>query len=110
MFSWNDTISKMNKESSLKGLLKKLKNKLVYGKTVVLIYTTNSTIGLSQLVDDTTIEKFVEAANIEMIYIKTPKGKWEIYLNNYDTYHFNNNNDNTLTIEFYGNEKTTIKF
>lgn len=99
MFSWNDTISKMNKNNSLKGLLKKLKEK----NALVLLYTPMVTMGLNQLTSDGDINKFINNNEIAMLHIETAKGKRDVYLNKYDTYRFNNLK-NSLSIIMYDSE------
>lgn len=99
MFSWNDTISKMNKNNSLKGLLKKLKEK----NALVLLYTPMVTMGLNQLTSDDDINKFINNNEIAMLHIETAKSKRDVYLDKYDTYRFNNIK-NSLSIIMYDSE------
>lgn len=105
MFSWNDTIHKMNKNNSLKNLLNKLKDK----NAVVVIYTPIATIGLNQLLNDNALSKFVDNNEISMLHIQTPKGSRDVYLEDYDTYRFNNSK-NMLTILFYNKDEVEIYF
>ena len=105
MFSWNDTIHKMNKNNSLKNLLNKLRDK----NAVVVIYTPIVTIGLNQLLNDSELSKFVDNNEISMLHIQTSKGSRDVYLNDYDTYRFNNSK-NMLTILFYNKDEVEIYF
>lgn len=89
-FNWNDTIAKMNKNNSLKSLLGKLM--VIWAKNggvkVCLMYSALNTVGFSDLKSITELEHYIDNINIDMIYIKTNHGEWQVYLDKYDTYRF----------------------
>lgn len=89
-FNWNDTIAKMNKNNSLKSLLGKLM--VIWAKDgrvkVCLMYSALNTVGFSDLQNIKELEHYIDNINIDMIYIKTNHGEWQVYLDKYDTYRF----------------------
>lgn len=89
-FNWNDTIEKMNKNNSLKSLLRKLM--ILWAKNggvkVCLLYSALNTVGFSDFKTIIELEHYIDNINIDMIYIKTNHGEWQVYLDKYDTYRF----------------------
>ena len=102
MFSWNETIQKMNKNNSLKGLLKKLSVRNVQ----VIILTNNDNIDLSCFQNEYQLERFVDNNNISGLYIRTNISEYEVPLDKYDTYIMSNDKltikafDTSYKIEF----------
>ena len=105
MYGWNNTLHQMNVNNSLKGLLRKLKNR----KAVVMIYTPMANVGLTQLNTDDDINNFVDTSTIELIHIETLKSKVDIDIKHYSTYCFNNSK-NSLSIELTNGKEIEIQF
>ena len=87
----------MNKNNSLKSLTKKLYPMWRDGRIkACLMYSACNTVGFSDFTITSNvekqiekqIEKYIDSIIIDMLYIKTNYGEWEIYLDKYDTYRF----------------------
>lgn len=102
MFSWNDTIQKMNKNNSLKGLLKKLSVKPIQ----VVLITSENEIDLNCFQNEYQLERFIDTNDIKFLYIRTNISEYNISLEKYDTYSMSNDKlviktfDNPYKIEF----------
>ena len=104
---WNDAIHTMNKRDSLCRLFTRLTPICRNGNATVIIYSTNNTISLSEIRSLDDLKTYINNAGADMFYIKTIKGDWQIYLDNYDTFTLDSD---TLTIKFYNNKETKITF
>lgn len=104
---WNDAIHLMNKKQSLSRLFTRLYPICRNGNATVILYSTNSSISLSEFKSLDDITPYINNVGIDMFYIKTLKGDWQIYLDNYDTFELNND---TLKIRFFNNKETKISF
>lgn len=97
-FAWNDTIARMNKNNSLKSLMKKLLPLWTKDGKVraCLMYSACSTAGFSDFKSLNDLEHYIDNILIDMVYIKTNYGEWQIYLDKYDTYRFESRKDYKL--------------
>lgn len=97
-FAWNDTIHRMNKNNSLKSLMGKLLPMWAKDGRVnaCIMYSACSTAGFSNFKSIAELEHYIDSIIIDMIYIKTNHGEWQIYLDKYDTYRFEKRKDYTL--------------
>ena len=96
-FAWNDTINRMNKNNSLKSLTKKLYPLWRKGNIrACLMYSACNTVGFSDFNNEVQIGQYIDSIIIDMLYIKTSFGEWQIYLDKYDTYRFEDRKDYTL--------------
>ena len=95
---WNDTIARMNKKDSLKRLMNKMLPLWAKeGKVkACLMYSACSTAGFSDFKTLAELEHYIDTIIIDMLYIKTSYGEYQIYLDKYDTYRFENRKDYTL--------------
>lgn len=112
-FEWNDTIAKMNKATSLNKLLLKLRVLWLGGRCNVNLYTPMRTLGMGDFKDEYEMTLFITNCiqGIDMMYIRSNFGEWEIYLHNYRTFRFNNNTDNSKTvhIEMFDDSEIIVK-
>ena len=110
-FAWNDTINHMNKNNSLKSLMGKLlpmwaKNGRV---NACIMYSDCSSAGFSNFKSISELEHYIDSIIIDMIYIKTNYGEYQIYLDTYDTYRFEQRKDYTLLKIIRYNDEIDIK-
>lgn len=109
-FAWNDAIARMNKNNSLKSLTKKLYPMWRDDRIkACLMYSACNTVGFSDFTTtanaEKQIEKYIDSIIIDMLYIKTNYGEWQIYLDKYDTYRFEDRKDyKLLKIVMYDRE------
>lgn len=112
-FEWNDAIAKMNKANSLNRLLLRLRALWCGGRCNVNLYTPMRTLGMIDFANDNEITSFVTSYinGIDMLYIKSNFGEWNIYLDKYSTFRFVNSNDKytTLYIEMLDDTEIKIK-
>lgn len=111
-FAWNDAIATMNKNNSLKSLLGKLMTMWAKDGRVnaCLLYSCCNTVGFSDFKSITELEHYIDIVIVDMIYIKTKYGEYQIYLDNYDTYRFEDRKDyKLLKILLFGNKEIIIK-
>lgn len=105
-FNWNDTIARMNKNNSLKSLLRKLM--ILWAKSdrikACIMYSALNTVGFSQIKNVHELEHYIDNIIVDMVYIKTNYGEWQVYLDKYDTYRFEDRKDYKLLkiIQFDG--------
>lgn len=90
-------IQKIRKLKSIKSLLHKLYPLWLNGKVTVLLYSALNTVGFADFARIDKIDEYIDNIIVDMIYIKTAHGEVDIYLDDYETYRFNKNN-NSLTI------------
>lgn len=97
-FAWNDTIACMNKNNSLKSLMRKLLPMWTEGGKVraCIMYSACSTAGFSDFRSITDLEHYIDTIIIDMVYIKTNYGEYQIYLDKYDTYRFEDRKDHKI--------------
>lgn len=90
LFAWNDAIAHMNKINSLKSLMFKLFPMwAIEGKVqACILYSACNSVGFSDFGTLAQLKHYLETVTIDMFYIKTQYGEWQIYLDKYDTYRF----------------------
>lgn len=98
MFSWNDTIDKMNKENAFKRLIMKTHELWSNGRIhMVLLYSNGSAVGFDKLKGIQGVIKHINENKITTMYVKTANDSYMIDITKYDTYQ-HLNDINTLVI------------
>lgn len=97
-FAWNDTIARMNKNNSLKSLMNKLLPLWAKDGRIkaCIMYSACNTVGFSDFKSIADLEHYIDNIIIDMMYIKTNYGEYQIYLDKYDTYRFEDRKDYKL--------------
>lgn len=97
-FAWNDTIARMNKVNSLKSLISKLFPMWATDGRIkaCIMYSACNSAGFSNFGSLEQLKHYIENVMIDMIYIKTNYGEYQIYLDKYDTYRFEDRKDHKL--------------
>lgn len=110
-FTWNETIARMNKNNSLKSLMSKLLPLWAKdGKVLACImYSACNTVGFSDFKSLAELEHYIDTIIIDMIYIKTNHGEYQVYIDTYDTYRFEKRKDHTLLKIIRYNDEIDIK-
>lgn len=60
------------------------------------MYSACNTVGLGDFRTTVELGNYIDSVIIDMIYIKTAYGEYQIYLDKYDTYRFENRRGYTL--------------
>ena len=97
-FAWNDAIEHLNKINSLKSLMFKLYPMWAKEGRVqaCIMYSACNSVGFSDFRTLEQLKHYIETIHIDMIYIKTSYGEWQVYLDKYDTYRFEDRKDYKL--------------
>ena len=86
MFSWNDTIDKMNKENAFKRLIMKTHELWSNGRIhMVLLYSNGSAVGFDKLKGIQGVIKHINENKITTMYVKTANDSYMIDITKYDT-------------------------
>ena len=97
-FAWNDAIEHMNKINSLKSLMSKLYPMwAMQGKVkACILYSACNSVGFSEFGTLEQLKHYLDIVKVDMFYIKTSYGEWQVYLDKYDTYRFEDRKDYKL--------------